>query len=59
VNEGLETFGGTAQKIVELFPAESYARYVGPPDGVPVAYTPSLGLPAQRFLLVAISHVHD
>jgi FkbM family methyltransferase len=59
VNEGLETFGGTAQKIVELFPAELYARYVGPPDGVPVAYTPSLGLPAQRFLLVAISHVHD
>ena len=53
VGVGLETFGGSVEQILSLFPA-GYEFFVAPPEGAFVPWTEDNSVVRQRFFLVAI-----
>ena len=58
VGVGLETFGGSVERILSLFPA-GYEFFVAPPDGAFVPLTDDTAVVRQRFFLVAIQSKRD
>jgi FkbM family methyltransferase len=53
VGVGLETYGGSVERILSLFPA-GYEFFVAPPEGAFVPLTEDTAVVRQRFFLVAI-----
>lgn len=53
VGVGLETYGGSVEKILSLFPA-GYEFFVAPPEGAFVPLTGDTAVVKQRFFLVAV-----